>query len=610
MDEDQTILRYFPVVHGRAPTRYMLLTVPSSSIVQDVIETLAPKLKQLAHCIVLWKPREFLPKNGHDRLRSLLKQHGGDPSKFCDELDREALVSDIFGRGVRADKITTLVAEVPKPEPIEESVDAAEHADEAQDVLTKLKEGFRKVRQLGPSGTPSRNCQPKHYYDYQCGTFPILDGRYGSRPTTIAPPVEDFHYAFAQFKAECRDEQIQPPEEFVRQVVELMDAVSKIKTDEVPRQATTRSLLSNLLSASFGQLVNSNKTSADHVHSYSRERPPLGLAGVAIVEEKAELGSSGDGSVQGSFSYSQHWMTGSQTALLDSCFCPSFVIAVAGAYIVICGAIFTGHVIVHRLTDYIWLANSRLNDDANAHRIARVFFALGNALNRLRTYYAELEKPTDEVARYFPLATAYRDGDRIVKFRYTRYLKDVAEGCVTYKAVECEGDQPREIVVKFVEHYGVAAHRLLAEKGLAPKLLYHGNIWLDGPEANGCGSRQMIVMEYIRGVTAHAMLSASKEPVLPDGVRGAIKRAVELLHENNMVHGDIRLGNVVIADPTGADDDDVEKRVKIVDFDWAGVEGVVRYPLYLSKAIPWPAGVADHALIRAEHDDEMVSRLS
>ncbi len=82
-----------------------------------------------------------MPRNGHDRLRSLLKQHGGDPSQFCDELDREALVSDIFGRGVRADESTTLVAEVPKPEPTEESVDAAEHADEAQDVLTKLKDG-------------------------------------------------------------------------------------------------------------------------------------------------------------------------------------------------------------------------------------------------------------------------------------------------------------------------------------------------------------------------------------------------------------------------------------------------------------------------------------
>ncbi len=261
-----------------------------------------------------------------------MKEHGGDVSEFCNELDREALVSDIFGIGVRADAITTLVAEVPIRETV--TVDAPEHLDEAKDVLTKLREGtcilslrvlcstsmtrltcipgFKKVLQTGPNGTPSQNCKPKTYFKIQCGDFPILDGRYGDKPTTIAPPVEDFHYAFAQFRAELRDEQLQPPEEFVRQVAALMDHVSQIQTDEVRRQTTTRSLLSNILSATFAQLVNSNKTSADHIHSFSRVSPPLGIAGLAIVEEKAELGAGGDGSVQGCFSYIQHWMNESQ----------------------------------------------------------------------------------------------------------------------------------------------------------------------------------------------------------------------------------------------------------------------------------------------------------
>ncbi|TFK81715.1 hypothetical protein K466DRAFT_557559, partial [Polyporus arcularius HHB13444] len=507
MAENATMLRYFAVVHGELDPRARHITVPSNAPVLEVLEELGRRMGQRAGSIVLWKPREFLPKSERNRLLSLLKQHHYDLSKFCVEIDDEVIVSDYIhpsGRadtGVRADTITTLVVEVPTPERV--AMDAAElpeHSDEAKDVLTKLREGLEKVRQAGPSGTPSRNCHPKPYYEYQCGDFPILDGRYGDEPTTIAPPVEDFHYAFAQFKAECSDEQLQPPEEFVRQVAELVNSVSQIETDEVRRQASTRSLLSDLLSATF-----SNTTSADHVHTYSRERPPLGLAGLAIVEEKAELGSSGDGSVQGSFSYIQFWMDAAQAALFDACFCPSFVIAVAGSYIAICGAILTSRVIVHRLTDYIWLADSRLNDDANAHRIARVFYALGNALGRLRSFYAQMEEPMDKATRYFPLATAYRDGGRIVRFRYTHYLKDVAEACVIYRAVECEGAPPRQLVVKFVEHYGVAAHELLAKEGLAPKLLYHGDIWLEGPEAKGCGSRQMVVMEHIEGMTAHAM---------------------------------------------------------------------------------------------------------
>ncbi|RPD56942.1 hypothetical protein L226DRAFT_615287 [Lentinus tigrinus ALCF2SS1-7] len=594
MAQNQITLRYFVFRYGELGRQHLFVNVPSSAtildVIRDVIKTIGSELVR-AENTVLWKPRTFLPKSDPDRLVSLLKQYDHDLSKFCDALDSEAVVSDIFGVGVRADTITTLVVEVSKPYKAV-TVDAAEHADEAKDVLTKLRKGLQKLRQSGPSGTPSRNCQPNHYHEHQSGENPILDGRYGNKHTTIAPPVEDFHYAFAQFKAECHDEQTPLPEEFVRRIGELMDTVSQIKVDdELGRQANTRSLLSNILSATFGQVVNS-------------------LAALAILEEKDELGTSGDGSVQGSFSYLQHWMDQGQKRLFDACFCPSFIIAVAGSYIIICGAIFTGSVVVHRLTDYIWLANSRLNDDANAHRIARVFLALGNALVRLRDFYEQLENPgPDDVPRYFPLATAYRDGDRIVKFRYTSYLKDVAESCVTYRAVECESDQPREIVVKFVEHYGDAAHELLASHGLAPKLLYYGNIWLEGPEARGCGSRRMVVMEYIEGETAHAMLSASKERAVPDDVRDAIKRAVKLLHENKMVHGDIRLGNVIIAKPTGAEGEDTGKRVRIVDFDWAGTEGEVRYPLFLSKVIRWPAGVDDDALIRPEHDDEMLTRL-
>ena len=126
-------------------------------------------------------------------------------------------------------------------------------------------------------------------------------------PTTIALPVEDFHYVFASFVAEIRDQNTQPPDDFVREVSEVMDAVAQVGTNELPRQTDTRALLSKLLSVTFGQAVNCIRTSADRILTFSRESPPLGLAGLAIIEEKLELGSSNDGAVQGSFSYVQHW---------------------------------------------------------------------------------------------------------------------------------------------------------------------------------------------------------------------------------------------------------------------------------------------------------------
>ena len=72
----------------------------------------------------------------------MLKQHGYDLSKFCDELDRESFVLDIFGAGVRPDTITTLVAEVPGPTE-QKTADTAEHLNEVQDILTKLRKGTR-----------------------------------------------------------------------------------------------------------------------------------------------------------------------------------------------------------------------------------------------------------------------------------------------------------------------------------------------------------------------------------------------------------------------------------------------------------------------------------
>ena len=163
------------------------------------------------------------------------------------------------------------------------------------------------------SGSPSQNCRPSNYRRNQLSPVTaILDGRYADTPITIAPPVEDFHYVFASFVAESRNENMQPPDDFVREVSAVMDAVAQIGMDELPRQTDTRTLLSRLLSVTFGQPANSNRTSADHILTFSRDSPPLGRAALAIVEETFEPGSSHDGSVQGSFSYVQHWTDPSQ----------------------------------------------------------------------------------------------------------------------------------------------------------------------------------------------------------------------------------------------------------------------------------------------------------
>ena len=69
-------------------------------------------------------------------------------------------------------------------------------------------------------------------------------------------------------------------------------------------------------------------------------------------------------------------------------------------------------------------------------------------------------------------------------------------------------------------------------------------------------------------------------------------KAVDMMHEEKYVHGDLRPQNILVAK-----DDTVRK----VDFDWADKEHTAKYPAELSMACNWydcePGG-----LIRKTHD--------
>ncbi|KAH9935458.1 uncharacterized protein B0H18DRAFT_1082234 [Fomitopsis serialis] len=416
---------------------------------------------------------------------------------------------------------------------------------------------------------------PENYRKHQDSHIPIVDGRCGTGSPPLAPPVEIYHRAFASFMCHARDEDRQPSGDIIRKTAELMDTASEIA---FWTSSTKRTTAGHCIGVPIGF---------------------LGLAVMAIIEEKGEFGSSGEGSVQGSFSYIEHWVDQSQEKLRKMSCCPTFIISIAGPWIVICGAIFTSDIIVQRLTDYIWLGRSRTIDDDRVVRIARVFDALACAIESLKSFYINLElfENENKRRRYFPLATSYVDNGRTVTFRYLKPLGRTDSSCVTFLA-QREG-HGAQVVVMFVERYGAAAHELLASRGWAPKLLYYGPVWpgADGLPDPDCHPRRMVVMEYVQG---------RSKPYIPDGAREVVRQAIALLHEHDMVHGDIRPPNILIE---GDGDDGWGLRTKIIDFDWAGEAGKVHYPLNLSKGIRWPPNVVDYGLIDAAHDDEMVTQL-
>ena len=80
---------------------------------------------------------------------------------------------------------------------------------------------------------------------------------------------------------------------------------------------------------------------------------------------------------------------------------------------------------------------------------------------------------------------------------------------------------------------------------------------------------------------------------LSDKVLQQLEDGLKVLHEQNLVHGDLRRPNILT---------DEEGRIRLIDFEWSGEAGAVRYPALLNPEITWPKGVEAGGWIRPEHD--------
>ena len=255
--------------------------------------------------------------------------------------------------------------------------------------------------------------------------------------------------------------------------------------------------------------------------------------------------------------------------------------------------------IIQRLTDFIWVGLDSVLNETRIKHVARIFYALRTSLEQLRSYYENLKPAANPPApsRYFPCFTTYSYDSKVVEFEYVGFLEDGPD-CTTLRAKTCT-HPVQDIVVKFVDHYGERAHRLLAENNLAPTLFYYGSPCLD--KKPSYHSLSMVVMDYIDGDT---LASAKEEGRLDEKtiqiVRSELLRAIKILHLGGLVFGDLRLPNVII---TKANE------VKLIDFNWAGEEGRAKYPSLISSNIKWAAGVEALGLIKKDHDMEMLDQL-
>lgn len=255
-------------------------------------------------------------------------------------------------------------------------------------------------------------------------------------------------------------------------------------------------------------------------------------------------------------------------------------------------------------------------DDRVVYHLAKVFTSLSHARDTLDVYYqgildsiavpATPTAPADQPPRprrcFFPHPTKFRERNstEFTEFEYVD-VPDESSVNVTFFAKIKSESSGRELVIKFVDRYGLEAHETLANEGMAPRLLYCGSLDGTNDDRDGGGEGRLECGLYIGPLRMVVMDRIEWEDTWPEDAREQVRKAIDLLHDEGFVFGDLRSPNVLFS----------KGKVFLIDFDWAGKVGEARYPSGLSTQAVWPAEASDlvRTLIKPEHDDFMLDRL-
>lgn len=228
--------------------------------------------------------------------------------------------------------------------------------------------------------------------------------------------------------------------------------------------------------------------------------------------------------------------------------------------------------------------------DTRMHAIAtRHFGALRNALRLLeQCYHEELSSKTPltpDLEFLYPSSYSCIRTSLVCSFTY---ISQIDDSKLLFSATKTADNEV--ICIKFVRRYSKDVHMFCASKGLAPALKGFQEL---------PGGWHMVVMDMIGN--DYCRLSDFPPPYshFED-----ITRKLTLLHQENYVHGDIRDTNIMVKR-------DGVQGFRLVDFDWSGRIGQVRYPMnvYWGPCLWRPPEAEDGQLIKADHDIEMLNAL-
>ena len=259
----------------------------------------------------------------------------------------------------------------------------------------------------------------------------------------------------------------------------------------------------------------------------------------------------------------------------QNCRSPMLLVSLAGPhYFQVFGAVWNGKdVCVDPLSDPISLLAVPRDPRHAVEKFARVLAAIDSTVERLKCYY-----DNKEVESKWGVKGPYPFNKEICNFKKFGDREWLFEA--EYKTIP--------VCVKFVRsQYGFEVHQFLASRKLAPQL------YTPEPEPLH-GGWLAVVTEKVDGtpVTSSNLTRLQKQ---------SLQDALRELHAQNYVHGDLRPQNILAR----------SDKVCIIDFDWAGTCGSVRYPpeLIIRKGV-YHEAVECNGKIEKEHDSFQVNKLT
>ncbi|KAF8335524.1 hypothetical protein F5887DRAFT_989005 [Amanita rubescens] len=312
---------------------------------------------------------------------------------------------------------------------------------------------------------------------------------------------------------------------------------------------------------------------------------------ILVLELKNTLGLSGDALLQAIVDYSKIFKR-----FREFCNFPIVFVGATANRLEISIAVCVGPIYVTKLLTLDLSLGFHAFD--NIIRLARVFGALSRCRADLKNYYdrvRDLDFP--KLSCLYPNPTPLDPSKALPQLTYKQFLSRAGQptptlvdlgDATTTMYIATHGDEV--VVVKFTARYNEVAHRLLAMAGLAPGLHFCDRV---------IGDLYMVVMEHVNGKSIW-QLQEEKIP-LPAIISKEVDKAVHLLHENNIVFGDLRDPNILYDESVG--------RVFLVDLDWSGRDGESRYPATLNLSNTWAEEVLPYSIMHKAHDLWQLDRL-